>query len=135
VAGDGQRTGQLVTQRGQLAGVRPGVRDELRDRDRLAGLQLRAHREPGVVRRCLPVVVHLAVALDVVVRRRPDQQAAAQRAVDEGESPVGVVLLRVEGVLEQVVGGGVARHVGLLRVGDEPGLHDDLGGRSRARTV
>jgi hypothetical protein len=62
-----------------------------------------------------------------VERGRTHEQPGAPGAVHEGEPAVRVVLLRVEGVLEQVVGAGVAGQVRLLGVGDEPGLQHDLG--------
>ena len=110
VPGDGERAGQLVAQRRQLAGVGPGVRHELGQRDRLAGLQARPHARTGRgrgwprrarrARRGSGVVV----GLDVVVRGGADQQPGAQGAVHESEPAVRVVLLRLEGMLEQVVG-------------------------------
>ena len=129
VAGDGEGAGELVAQRGQLTVARPRVGHELGERDRLARFQLRAHGEPGVVGRGLAVPVDLSGAVDVVVGGGADQQPGAQGAVHEGEpAAVGVVLLRLERVLEQVVCAGVAGQVRLLGVGDEPGLQHDLGG-------
>ena len=46
----------------------------------------------------------------------------------ESEPAVRVVFLRLEGMLEQVVGRGMARQARLPGVGDEPGLQHDLDG-------